>query len=213
MANETIARLWTFLAPFAKRWDSKYDNGVIPDDDNSFLDELRHEDPESEGFELLVRPYEEDTISPDQEAIIQLCRDTSVRDLDQQDQESVWLDDRTYAAYFPDAATSAHLEGTQNDGRAPTSYQDHFDGRVSNYQGMEPVVHSSPMIAGQSPPDSTFARYSRISRRYLGPLTAKRLYLELKKKVIIYIPSRSFDTGFGEVRFHSMFDLLALFDQ
>jgi hypothetical protein len=197
MTSETVTGLWKSFAPFAKRWDSKYDIGAIPDDDNSFLDELRREDTESKGIELFVRPYEEDTISPDKEAIIHLCQDASVPDLDQQDEESVWLDDRTHAAYFPDPTTSAQLRSSQNDGPTPGLYPDNLDERVLNNRDIEPAVHSSPITAGQSSPDSTFAKYSPASRRYLEPLTAKKLYIELKKKVIISIQLRTLNSYLG----------------
>jgi hypothetical protein len=181
--NEIVIRPWNFLAPFAKKWDSRFDNGKIPDDDSSFLDELRRVDTESKGVELFVRPYDEDTTSPDQEAILHLCQNSNILDPDQPEKESVWLDDRAYAAYPPDSNIPAPFEDHQNDNPISTPY-----GRGSNDHDSELVANSDPMTVGPSQPDSASAKSSPTSRRYLRPLTAQKLYEELKKKVTIPYP-------------------------
>jgi hypothetical protein len=181
--TETVIRPWNFLAPFGKKWDSRFDNGPVPNDDSSYLDELRQFTPKSEGVELFVQSYDEDTISPDKEAIVKLCRDADILDLDQQDKESIWLDDRTFAAYFPGSSAPTSSQNRQNDDPISAPHE-----RAPNTHDGELITEIGPMVVGPSQPDSASAKYSPTSRRYLGPLTAQKLYKELKKKVVIPYP-------------------------
>ncbi|KAF1838672.1 hypothetical protein BDW02DRAFT_564779 [Decorospora gaudefroyi] len=184
MEKETIVRSWDFQSPFAKRWNQRYDEAEIPDDDYSFVDALRDNplEPKRNSIELFLRPYPEDNISLDLEAIIRLCQDVKALDLDGQTKATIWLDDRTYTAYHQTQITSRSLESPQSHEIIPKLGFNVQGGQLLDDDRNGPTTTSASGAPENQPVDSPSARYSPTSRRYKVPLTAKMLYTELKKK-------------------------------
>lgn len=185
--GETIRKNQFSFFSFAKRWSDIYDEASTPDEDLSFVEELRllPLEPKRESVELFLRPYEDDFISPILETIIRLYGSVKKTALDEQTKETIWLDDRTYSAYYPESSLVPPTQGPCNNlsGSLPNPLisDDQAQGRAHN----SPATISIQKATGDAHAESTTARYLPGSRRHNVPLRAKTLHTLLRKKVMI----------------------------
>ncbi|KAF7574837.1 hypothetical protein PtrSN002B_005858 [Pyrenophora tritici-repentis] len=172
---------WAVIDPFEKQWSEIYYNTPVPKDDISYMEQLRSlpQKPDFENIELFARTDDEDTISTDVDDIIQFCKDLKKSDLDEQTREFIWLDDRTYTAYFPNMMSSSSHGNTR---RKISSLDGHVINAHMSSSYEKPAT--SPIPGGNEAPCARrpSARYSPPSRSYNVPLTAKTLYNALKEK-------------------------------
>jgi hypothetical protein len=179
---------------FAKRWSDIYDEASTPDEDLSYVEELRllPLEPKRESVELFLRPYEDDFISPTLETIIRLYGSVRKADLDEQTKETIWLDDRTYSAYHSNSSQPPPTQISYNDGSdSPQNAlisDDQTQGRVHS----NPATTSPQGTIGDKHAESASTRYSPSSRRHNVPLQARTLYTLLRKEVIIPQTVRAF---------------------
>lgn len=168
-----------FFFSFAKRWSDSYDNDSIPKEDLPYVKELRLLLSEFEvgSIELFMRVYEDDFISPLLETIIRLYGNIKKVDLDEPTKETIWLDDRTYSAYYPNSSTSLPIAELRDSGSAPLPEQSR-----SNVD-QDAATNSNPGVRGDAYSQSASARYSPTSRCPRVPLTAKMLYTFLSEEV------------------------------
>lgn len=131
-------------------------------------------------IELFMRVYEDDFISPLLETIIRLYGNIKKVDLDEPTKETIWLDDRTYSAYYPNSSTSPRIAESRHGGSAPLPEQSQ-----SNVD-QDTAANANPGIRGDAYSQSASARYSPSSRRPRVPLTAKMLYTLLLKEVFTF---------------------------
>lgn len=186
---------------FPKRWSDIYDEASTPDEDLSYVEELRllPLEPKRESVELFLRPYEDDFISPTLETIIRLYGSVRKADLDEQTKETIWLDDRTYSAYHPNSSQPPPTQIPHNDGSGsppnPLISDDQTQDRVHNNSAT-----SSPQgTIGDEHAESASTRYSPSSRRPNVPVKARTLYTLLRKEVIIPQTVRAFWLSYADV--------------
>jgi hypothetical protein len=186
---------------FAKRWSDVFDEASIPDEDLSYMEELRLLSLESKGesVELFLRPYEDDFISPDLETIIRLYGNIKKIDLDGQDKATIWLDDRTYSAYHPNQSLIPITRGPRNDRSVLLPNLPESDNHTPRNADSNPATSSTRGTTGDTHAEPTSSRYSPTSRRPKIPLTAAMLFTLLRIEVISSPTLPAFQPLFSDI--------------
>ena len=182
MDEDIVNATWEFLDPLAKKWKSELRNGKIPKN-KTYVKVLKQHNADAEGIAAFLQPYDDDKTPFEVKAVLHWCQNAELEDLLEDDEPSIWLDDRNYGAYFghPIPGSPTRI----NNVSSSTSSVDITDIRSSGAMPLRVGQGPKPRVSRTLTATLASQRYSPTStpRRYLKPMNAHKLYSYLKQKV------------------------------